>query len=289
MLRWKRIAKDFISISVSTEYEGKPLYWTSFYYYKGLIIDTGCPNTAEEATSFIENMKLGTKAVLLTHYHEDHSGGAYLFKERFDVDVFAPRNSLEILSKPPEVPAYRQMVWGEPKPLVANPLNGKTEFDGVTVATYETPGHSFDHVSFLADNLMFIGDLVTNPVPIITMMEEDSLRLIDSLKIAVDLDFETAYGGHGIWDKSRIKETLSNMLELKKKIQMLSRSGLNTEEIMREIFADTPKKVLMMEEMSRGEWSRKNLIESILGMKHDDPSSPSSQSNTNYIHHSAPH
>ncbi|MCJ7635655.1 MBL fold metallo-hydrolase, partial [Candidatus Bathyarchaeota archaeon] len=71
MLKWKRIAKDFISISVSTEYDGKPLYWTSFYYYKGLIVDTGCPHTAEEASNFIENMKLGIKAVLLTHYHED--------------------------------------------------------------------------------------------------------------------------------------------------------------------------------------------------------------------------
>ena len=90
MLKWKRIAKDFISISVSTEYDGKPLYWTSFYYYKGLIVDTGCPHTAEEASNFIENMKLGIKAVLLTHYHEDHSGGAHLFKERFDVEVFAP-------------------------------------------------------------------------------------------------------------------------------------------------------------------------------------------------------
>jgi glyoxylase-like metal-dependent hydrolase (beta-lactamase superfamily II) len=281
MLKWKRIAKDFISISVSTEYDGKPLYWTSFYYYKGLIVDTGCPHTAEEAANFIENMKLSIKAVLLTHYHEDHSGGAHLFKERFDAEVLAPRNSLEILSKPPEIPAYRQMVWGQPKPVSASPLNGKTEFDGVTVVTFETPGHSFDHVSFLTDNLIFTGDLVTNPVPIITMGEEDSLRLIDSLKTIVDLDFEAAYGGHGVWDKSGISETLNNMIELKQKIQMLSRSGLNVEEILREVFMNTPKKVLLMEEMSEGEWSRKNLVESILGIKHKPPSSLPPKSNVN--------
>lgn len=281
MLKWKRIARDFISISVSTEYDGKPLYWTSFYYFKGLIVDTGCPNTAEEAASFIGNMKLGIKAVLLTHYHEDHSGGAHLFKERFDAEVFAPRNSLEILSKPPEIPAYRQMVWGQPKPVAASPLKGKTEFDGVTVVTFETPGHSFDHVSFLTDNFMFIGDLVTNPRPVITMMEEDSLRLIDSLKTVVALDFETAYGGHGVWDKSGTKVILNNMVELKQKIQMLSRSGLNVEEILREFFVNTPKRVLLMEEMSGGEWSRRNLVESILGMKHKPPSSLSPKSNAN--------
>jgi glyoxylase-like metal-dependent hydrolase (beta-lactamase superfamily II) len=274
MLKWKRIAEDFISISVSTEYDRKPLYWTSFYYYKGLIVDTGCRHTAEEAANFIENMKLDVKAVLLTHYHEDHSGGAHLFKERFDAEVFAPRSSLEILSKPPEVPAYRQMVWGQPKPVAASPLKGKTEFDGVTVVTFETPGHSLDHASFLMNNLMFIGDLVTNPAPIITMREEDSLRLIDSLKTVVDLDFEMAYGGHGVWDKSGIRETLSNLVELQQKIQMLSRGGLNVEEILGEVFLSTPKRVLLMEEMSGGEWSRRNLVESLLGTRCTPPNLP---------------
>jgi ribonuclease/clavin/mitogillin len=271
MLKWKRIAKDFISISVSTECDGRPLYWTSFYYYKGLIVDTGCPNTAEEATCLIENMKLRIKAVLLTHYHEDHSGGAHHFKEKFGTEVFAPRNSLEILSEPPEIPEYRQIVWGQPEPVEAKPLNGKTEFDGVTVLTFETPGHSFDHVSFLMDNFMFIGDLVTTPVPIITMREEDSQCLIDSLKTVVDLNFETAYGGHGVWDRSSIRETLKNMVELKQKIKLLSRGGLNVEEILKEVFVNTPKKVLLMEEMSGGEWSRRNLVESILGMRHKPP------------------
>jgi glyoxylase-like metal-dependent hydrolase (beta-lactamase superfamily II) len=65
-------------------------------------VDTGCPHTAEEAVKFIEDMKLSVNAVFLTHYHEDHSGGAYLFKEKFDVDVFAPEKSLEILANPQE-------------------------------------------------------------------------------------------------------------------------------------------------------------------------------------------
>jgi len=268
MLKWKRIAKNFITIDVGREYDEEPYYWTTFYYYKGLVVDTGCPHTAEESVKFIEDMKLDVKAVLLTHYHEDHSGGAYLFKERFDVDVFAPRKSLEILANPPELPAYRQLVWGQLKPTRANPLRRKMEFNQVIVTTVDTPGHSLDHVSFLMKRFMFIGDLVTNPTPVIVMREEHSVELMGSLKKVMNLDFETAYGGHGVWDKKGLKETLNNMLKLKKKVETLWRMGLNAEQIVEKIFSNVPKKVLLMEEMSEHEWSRRNLVESILRMRH---------------------
>ncbi|MEM3824255.1 MAG: MBL fold metallo-hydrolase, partial [Candidatus Bathyarchaeia archaeon] len=121
MLKWEWITKDFMAISVGKEYNGEPYYWTTFYYYKGLVIDAGCPHTAEESAKFMEDMNLNIKAVLLTHHHEDHCGGAPIFKERFGVEVFAPQKSLEILAKPPEIPVYRQVVWGQPKPVKANP------------------------------------------------------------------------------------------------------------------------------------------------------------------------
>jgi len=147
------------------------------------------------------------------------------------------------------------------------------EFNQVTVTTLDTPGHSFDHVSFLMKNFMFIGDLVTNPAPVITMKEEDSIELMDSLKTVINLDFETAYGGHGVWDKNDIKKTLNNMLKLKKKVETHWRMGLNAEQIVEKIFANVPKKVLLMEEMSEHEWSRRNLVESILGTRHKPPQS----------------
>lgn len=268
MLQWKQINKNFISISVGKEYDEKPYYWTTFYYYKGLIIDTGCPHTAEEAAKFIEDMRFSVNAILLTHYHEDHSGGARLFKEKFKVNVFAPKKSLKILANPPEIPAYRKIVWGQPESVEANPLKTKMNISDLTVRVFDTPGHSFDHVSFLIEEDLFMGDLVANPNPIIIMKEEDSINVINSLKKLLKVDFREAYGGHGVWKKEDIKTALNNMLKLKENVETLWRMGLNAEQIVEKIFSNVPNKVLQMEEASEGEWSRKNLVESLLGMRH---------------------
>jgi len=271
MLRWKQIADDFFSISVGKEYNGEPYYWTTFYYYKGLLLDTGCPHAAEESVNFIKDMKFKVEAVLITHYHEDHSGGARLFKERFGVDVFAPRGSIQILASPPEIPAYRQAVWGQPKPVGANPIERKMKFNQVAVTTFETPGHSFDHVSFLIENVLFMGDLVTNPAPVIVKREEDYIDLIESLEMVANLDFEIAYGGHGFWDSNTIKKALNNVLKLKERVCRLYSKGLSAEQIVERMFSNVPQKVLLMEEMSEYEWSRQNLVQSILGMMHKPP------------------
>jgi glyoxylase-like metal-dependent hydrolase (beta-lactamase superfamily II) len=266
MLRWEQIAKDFIAISVGKEYGGKPYYWTTFYYYKGLVIDTGCSHTSEEAAKFIEDMKLHVKAVFLTHHHEDHCGGASTFKERFGVEVFAPRKSLEILANPPEVPAYRRLVWGQPKPVKAAPLKDVVKVDDLTVKTFETPGHSFDSVSFLVEGCLFIGDLVTNPSPVVVTRDENIAEIVNSLRIVADLDFKKAYGGHGVWDKNALIKVSDNILALKANVDALWRRGLSKEQIVERLFSKVPKKVLEIEVVSQGQCSRKNLVEALLKM-----------------------
>ncbi|UCH31979.1 MAG: MBL fold metallo-hydrolase [Candidatus Bathyarchaeota archaeon] len=269
MLKWKRLTDNFITIDVARESNGEAFYWTTLYYYKGLVVDTGCPHTAEEAADFLEKMELDVKAVLLSHFHEDHCGGAYSFRKRFSVNVFAPSKSIKIIRNPPEIPQYRQVVWGQPLPVEVKPLKERMKFGELMVTTIDTPGHSFDHVSFLIDDKLFIGDMVTNQNPIIIMKQEDYIDLIDSLRTVLSLEFEAAYGGHGIWDRDSIIRTLANILKLREKVSTLATEGLSAEQIVEKVLSNVPKKVLQIEEQSRFEWSRKNLVESLLGHMHD--------------------
>ena len=44
----------------------------------------------------------------------------------FSNNLFMPRKkSLEILRNPPKIPKYRQIVWGQPKPVHAKPLKNR--------------------------------------------------------------------------------------------------------------------------------------------------------------------
>ncbi|MDI6846729.1 MAG: hypothetical protein QMD23_01135, partial [Candidatus Bathyarchaeia archaeon] len=66
--------------------------------------------------------------------------------------------------------------------------------------------------------------------------------MINSLKNFTNLGFEVAYGGHGIWSKRDVANTLNNILKLKEKVEDLWKTGLSIDQIVGEnIFKDAVK------------------------------------------------
>lgn len=102
---------DVEAVKVGTEVQGRVLHWVYLYYYRSLLFDTGCPNTAREVFEHFKGREI--KAVLIMHDHEDHIGAVNLLKEI--TDVYVPEESLEILKNPPEIPEYRKIGWGQPE------------------------------------------------------------------------------------------------------------------------------------------------------------------------------
>ena len=72
--------------------------------------------------------------------------------------------------------------------------------------------------------------------------------------------FEKAYGGSQILTRNEVKEYLEYLLGLKSHAEDLLRDGRSIEEIVKTIFSRIPQKVLLIEEWSGGEWSRRKFI-----------------------------
>ncbi|MEM2189800.1 MAG: MBL fold metallo-hydrolase [Archaeoglobaceae archaeon] len=236
---------------------GRVLYWVYFYVYKDFLFDSGCPHTAKEVFEAFKDKK----ALMITHYHEDHSGGAIELQKV--MKVFAPKRSLEILRDPPEVLQYRKIVWGQPTPVIAEPLE---EMPFKEIEVIETPGHSFDHVSFLIDRKLFCGDLVVTRGQIVCMREERLLETIKSIEKVLSYDFDFAYTGVGVSSREAVEDYLAYLEELKEKAEELYKEGKSIEEIVNAVFPNPPEKALLMETVSEKEWARENIVRSLLNL-----------------------
>lgn len=163
----------------------RPSYVTCSYVvetgHSVTFIDAGMSGSGRdvlEALRHIGKQPHDVEAVLLTHWHNDHSAGAYLLQERYSVPIYGHANELPSLSTGTERRRKRDHVrallpdWG---PFVlAKGLLGETTpwpirldhtlADGDLVAdrfeAIETPGHTEGHLAFLdrETGTLFAGD-----------------------------------------------------------------------------------------------------------------------------------
>ncbi|WP_432352354.1 hydroxyacylglutathione hydrolase [Sporosarcina sp. A2] len=98
------------------------------------------PGKARVVLDYLEEKQLRLAAILLTHMHEDHTGGVR-----------------EILASHPE-----SLVYGpkETKGLVNSVVKEGDSFNllGQTFQVYESGGHTHGHISFLMGDNLFCGD-----------------------------------------------------------------------------------------------------------------------------------
>ncbi|MBO8179095.1 MAG: MBL fold metallo-hydrolase [Archaeoglobus sp.] len=254
---------DVEAVKVGTEVQGRVLHWVYLYYYRSLLFDAGCPNTAREVFEHFKGREI--KAVLITHYHEDHVGAVNLFKEI--TDIYVPEESIEILRNPPDIPEYRKIGWGQPERIEGVKVAREVmKFDGVEVRMIKTPGHSFDHVSYLVDDKLFCGDLVINTSQMVCMREEDLLKTIESTEKVLKYDFSYAYTGVGVASRDEVVEYLNYLKGLKEKAEKLYAEGKSIDEIVAACFPKPSQKAILMEFVSEKEWARENMVKSLLGL-----------------------
>lgn len=101
------------------------------------------PGEAQPVIDYLERHGLGLEAILITHHHQDHTGGVETLKERYGPRVIGPDN--------PSISGIDEVV-GEGDHFR---LMGR-RFDVMA-----TPGHTLDHITYLSTgtpSLLFCAD-----------------------------------------------------------------------------------------------------------------------------------
>lgn len=164
-----------------------------------LIVDPGA--CAARLAEIIDEKKLNPTAILLTHGHFDHAGGAAELAERYDIKVYAEEHERETL----ENPTINLSGWeGREISYHADVfLRDEQEIDlaGFHIRVLHTPGHTVGGCCyyFSYQNAVFSGDtLFAQSVGRTDFPKGSASALIRSIeeKLMPLPDETTVYTGH---------------------------------------------------------------------------------------------
>lgn len=102
------------------------------------------PGDAQPVIQQIEALSLTLVAILITHHHQDHTGGVQALLEYQPTTVYAP--------------SYRDY----PFPHVNVSEGDRIDFPelALTLSVMWLPGHTLDHVAYVNESLLFCGDVL---------------------------------------------------------------------------------------------------------------------------------
>jgi hydroxyacylglutathione hydrolase len=139
-------------------------------------------------------------AILVTHTHFDHIGAVADLAEGLGVPVYVPAGEVDILARADEV--YRPYGVSVRPCATATPVaaGDRIALAGIEWETVSVPGHTVDHVAYVADGALFSGDvLFAGGVGRVDLPGGDWDRLIASIEMLLERfpPDTPVYPGHG--------------------------------------------------------------------------------------------
>ena len=229
----------------------------------GVLIDTGAHTLLPEFKPFFSEMDVDQ--VLLTHWHEDHTGGAGYVQEQYGLPVFMHEKSVKEVAKKADYPLYRQVFWGRRRPFEAQPIGKTFTSRNAKWDVIETPGYAKDHLAFLNQETgqLFTGDLFVNPKTKVILREESMPMIMKSIERVLTYDFDEMFCSHAGYVKDgrqALTEKLNYSKELEEQILSLHKQGYSTKEIQAQVF----KKKYPITFFSMGEWDTIHIVNSFV-------------------------
>lgn len=206
--------------------------------------------------------------VLLTHYHEDHTGNAAYLKYKFDCKIYAHTICAERMTNGFMVSPLGRLISGKVKKVDVEGITDGQILDlgDYTLQAIHTPGHTKDHLAYYEPNRgwLFSGDLYVADRIKYFEKNEDIKEQMNSLKKLLALDFDVLLCSHNPKLKNG-KKRLQRKLELFEtfygEVVRLHQEGQSSEEILKSLGR---KENYFYKYMTIGNFTALNMVKSVL-------------------------
>jgi glyoxylase-like metal-dependent hydrolase (beta-lactamase superfamily II) len=208
-----------------------------------VVIDPGSPYAEEQARLhrlFDELRDEGrtARAVVLTHHHEDHTGGAMAAARHLGVPIFGHARTLDRLAVDASVKC--EVIDNGVIFELAGPLP-------ITLRAVFTPGHARGHLSFHDERsgAMICGDMVSTLSTIIIDPPEGNLGdYLQSLERLKELAPRTLYPAHGLPTQHALEKLDEYLAHRRARAEALAgalaRGARDLADLVAEVYADVP-------------------------------------------------
>lgn len=216
----------------------QPVMNVYFFLVDGVLIDTAQSLMRRPFLEIIRERKINQ--VVLTHFHEDHSGNAASVQKAKHVPVFGHPETVRNMKRGFRILPYQYFMWGPSKRMDMKILPSVIESDSLSLLPVHTPGHSIDHTSYLEKNegWLFSGDLYLASRIKYFRADERIGDTICSLKKVLALDFQTLFCAHNperADGKEKIREKLEFLENFYGEVAALNERGFKEKEIVKEL------------------------------------------------------
>ena len=258
-------------------------FFTSCYYIDGILIDSGAPASVDDLRDFVKSIFKKQKIVkcIITHTHEDHSGGANMLNTEFNIPIYAQESAISILKKESNYPQYRQIAWGEKrKPVIAQKIPGhvKTSNHKFTFEIFPMPGHAPELIALIekSQEWVFVSDAIQPRYKMLfghnSDIQENLSKIFESMTNLLEYtkplsNLKVFISGHGVYGREIIKQKIEEIQALHLRVHDLylqfSKEGYDQSKSLKKVLKVIFGRETAIGKLTNGDLSIMNLIKSL--------------------------